>query len=227
MGGKRGVPSAAGSARALMDRLIGVHLRRSSPIAATGASTTSVEPVSKTVQSVGVTLVVLVATLALSACSSSQPPRALTQADIPSYLGVRASPTARSAGVLQPVARFHGCKTVGLAVFTASVRNELQGNPTVSKAPGIISVAVSCPSVADAEKAFRTLVTGTGGRSVSGLGDEARLFNVSKRGSDRLYMVGWRQNNHIGAVDVGGPPHDTRITPELAELLARRAVARS
>jgi len=182
---------------------------------------------SRNVRSLGLTLVALLgASLVLSACSTSSRPGVLSRADIPSYLGVSVSHSG-SAGMLLPVAQFHGCKTVGVVFFSASVPNELQGNPTVSKAPGIVSVAVSCPSVADAQKAFRTFLTGTGGRSVSGLGDEARLFNVSKGGSDRLYIVGWRQSNQIGAVDVGGPPNDKRITPALAELLARRAVARS
>jgi len=165
--------------------------------------------------------------LTLSACSSAPHVGVITQADIPSYLGVSASPTARSAGVLLPVARFHGCKTVGVAVFTASVPNELQGNPTVAKAPGIISVAVSCPRVADAREALRTFVPTIGGRSMRGLGDDATLVNASRDGSDRLFDVVWRQGNQIGAVDVGGPPNDSRITSALAELLARRAAARS
>jgi hypothetical protein len=162
--------------------------------------------------------------LALSACGGSSTPRVLTSADIPSYLGVRPMGSASLSVPLQVVARSHDCTTAGVVVFRTGAIN---GNPSTAKSLQVVSAALSCPSAADAEGTYGILVTGTGGgRSVPGLGDEAKLFNLSKSAGDRLYQVVWRQGNHVGLVDVGGPPNATRVTASLTQLLSRRALAR-
>jgi len=170
--------------------------------------------------------IVLLAAQVLSACSSSPPPGVLTQADIPSYLGVR-STSSTLAEVGAPVPRTHGCNTSGVAIFTAPVRGAFSGLPNVSKSPAVLSTAMSCPRAAAAVGVLSTFVTGRSSRSVPELGRGAKLVNLSRSGMDRDYEVIWRQGNKIGAVDLGGPPSDSRITPALAELLARRAAARS
>lgn len=167
----------------------------------------------------------LTAAVALSACGGSSAPGVLTRSDIPSYLGVHAtSSTLAEVGVKVP--RTHGCKTSGVAIFTASVRDALSGLPNVAKSPAVLSTVISCPRAAAVQGVLNTSVAGSS-RSVPGLGSGAKLVNLSRSGMDRDYEVIWRQGNQIGAVDLGGPPRDSRITPALVELLARRAAART
>lgn len=173
------------------------------------------------------TILVFGGALALSACSSPQTPGVLTQADIPSYLGVRADPSATGSGLAVFSAPCKGAKSL---TFDGSWRH-LKAGP--SSIPDVTSIAVSCASVSQAQRYFNTRSGGRGyplpgvkGHSVAGIGDEAWLTDVSNT-QIRDYTVGWRQDDRVMFVMVEGPSTDKRITPALAKLLARRAAARS
>lgn len=170
-------------------------------------------------RSVAVWLVAtLTAAVALSACSSSSQPGVLTQADIPSYLGVKPN---QSESVSMRDVRAAPCKPADDVVFD-------------SKETTVTSVALSCASVSQAQQYFNTIkvgangypVHGIKGHTLSGVGDEAWLVDV---GSNDLrdYIVGWRQGDRVSLVMIEGPSTDKHITPALAKLLARRAAARS
>jgi hypothetical protein len=170
-------------------------------------------------------MAVLGAVLALSACGSS-PPGLLTSADVPSYLGTSFNSTvsASEEGLLSPTRQ---CQRAGVAVFSVPGRGVPFGAVLKQvKAPEILSVNTACDSTADARAFFQTSVRLYGGDSVSGIGNEAELVMLGRDGG-RAYFVGWRKNNYVGFVVAAGSPDDTRIAPALAELLARRAVARS
>ena len=177
--------------------------------------------------SVGVwPVIAFTAASVVSACGGSSTPGVLTQADIPSYLGVRS--TSSTLGEIgAPLPRTHGCKATGVAIFTAPVRDAISALPNVAKSPAVLSAALSCPRATAAQGVVGAFVTGRDTRSVPGLGGRAKLVNLSRGGMDRDYEVIWRQGNEIGSVDLGGPPSDKRITPALVELLARRAAAGS
>jgi len=68
---------------------------------------------------------------------------------------------------------------------------------------------------------------GGGGHSVPGIGEAAWLFAPVANPHVKEYFLGWREGSEIGDLLVLGTSTDKRITPALAELLARRAAARS
>jgi hypothetical protein len=180
---------------------------------------------SQGVKTVAKLLAVLCTALALSACGSS--PRGLiTSADIPSYLGVQANPSFSASQESQESATPH-CQKARVADFSVPGIG-LKPGSLLKKAiaPEIVNVDTSCDNASSAHSAFETAVNGIGGHSVVGIGNEARLANVSGKGA-RAYFVGWRQDNQVGFVLIAGSPSDNRIGPGLAELLAHRAVARS
>jgi hypothetical protein len=163
--------------------------------------------------------------LALSSCGSS-PLGLLTSADIPSYLGVEANPSFSASQENQESATPH-CQKAGVADFSVPGIGHKPGSLlTNAKAPEIVSVNASCDNASSAHSAFETSVKGIGGHSVVGIGNEAKLANVSGK-SERAYFVGWREHNQVGFVLIASSQSDNRIGPGLAELLARRAVARS
>jgi hypothetical protein len=159
----------------------------------------------------------------LAACSSRSTPGVLTSADIPSYLGVKANPDAAASQARN--VRPAPCKTAGIDAFgnPAGRSNTRSG---VTPQPFVVSVSLTCDSVSQAQTAFKMIKGVSDGHDVVGIGDEARLINVTEV-TQRLCGVGWREGNQIGTVLVLGPIKDKRITPALAELLARRAAARS
>ena len=166
--------------------------------------------------------------LDLSACSGRSTPGVLTSADIPSYLGVRPTSNGSQSVALGALTRSRGCRNVRFVVFTQSAQGALQGDPATAKSLAVLSTAVSCPDTADAQSLFGVLVMDSGsGRSIPGLGDDAKLFNVSKRGIRRAFDVVWRQGNQVDVVSLGGPTNAKRVTTSLTELLARRAAVNS
>jgi hypothetical protein len=178
-------------------------------------------------RSVGVWLVaVLGAALALSACSSPSPPGVLAQADIPSFLGVKLNPP--EAPMDARVVLSAPCHKPASAV-AAVFKSRKSLSPTVT------SIAVSCPGISQAQKFFDTRKVGARGyplpevkgHSLTGIGDEAWFIDQGGKADLRDYTVVWRQVNRVSSVSVEGPRSDKRITPALAELLARRAAARS
>ena len=175
-------------------------------------------------RSAGVWLAVSTATLALSACSSSTP-GLLSQSDIPSDLGVKYNP---SAGPDARSLRLAPCRKPASAV----VATFTSGKPVY---PIVNSLAVSCPNVSQAQMFFDTRKVGARGypiprikgHSFPGIGDEAWIVDEGGGSDLRDYSLAWRQGNRVSSVTVEGLLSDKRITPALAELLARRAAARS
>ena len=88
----------------------------------------------------------------------------------------------------------------------------------------MVSADLSCATPSDAHRAFMSDAV-VAGRSIPGIGDEAALLTL--RNGRRSYIVGWRKDNQFGVIVIVGPTKDEPITPALAELLARRAAARS
>lgn len=119
------------------------------------------------------------------------------------------------------------CSKAEDAVFAVPGMGAPPGSLLVkAKDPEIVTVDQSCDSTADAHAVFETSVKDIGGSSVPGIGNEANLVDLSSK-TERAYFVGWRQDNQVGIIVVVGAPNDARIGPKLAELLGRRAVARS
>jgi len=109
--------------------------------------------------------------LALSACSSSPPPGVLTQADVPSYLGVRANPSAAASEARHTGTLAQGCKVAGNAVFT------VPGTPAItkltavgSKAPEILNGVETCAATSEALDVYDGFVKNIQGRTLPGIG---------------------------------------------------------
>jgi hypothetical protein len=169
-------------------------------------------------------IAVFVIVLALSACGGSSAPGVLIQSDIPSYLGVKVNPQLRSQ-MLNELAPDH-CQVSKTTVFNApGVKVEsniglLNNNP---KGPEVSSSEVVCPSEVDAQGALAAYAKGWHARSIAGIEDEAVIGTLLP--SQRNYILGWRQGFDLGIIFIASSPTDKRITPALAELLARRAAA--
>jgi hypothetical protein len=188
----------------------------------------------------------LLVAVQLSACTGGpSPPGVLTQANIPGYLGVKFNPSQTASLAGQTITP--PCKTHNVTVFTVPGQKDYEPTLGLVHAPQVTSVSVACSNASEQGKTYRTMsnalasLYGTGS-PVSGVGDDAKLFNVGRveprAGGSRLYsrgygspahsyLVVWRANDQIDAVTISGPSEDERITPALAELLARRAAARS
>jgi len=168
-------------------------------------------------------IVALIPAVALSACGSSLTPGVLTQSDIPSHLGVKLNP-AESASEAQ--VRSAPCKVAASVVFDGSKK---------PYSPTITSVGLSCASISQAQQYFNTTkvggngypLPGVRGHSVPGIGDDAWFIDQGRESDLRFYTLVWRQGDRVSLVSVEGPVSDKRITPGLAELLARRVAARS
>jgi hypothetical protein len=171
-------------------------------------------------RSVGVWPLIVTAAVALSACGSSPTPGVLTQAEIPSYLGVTKNPSL-AASEAKVVASIHRCKRAVLEFFT--VPGKLS---RIEVTPAIVSFLESCATVADTKSVLP--IGRDDGPTVKGIGNEAELVasGISPE-RVRVESTGWRDDSQVGLILLEGSPTDKRITPALVELLARRAVAAS
>jgi len=70
-------------------------------------------------------------------------------------------------------------------------------------------------------------LSGIEGHAVPGVGDEAWFIDAGRETGLRAYSLVWHQDDRVGVVGVQAPRSDTRITPALVMLLARRVAARS
>jgi hypothetical protein len=175
------------------------------------------------VRSVRVGLVALFGSaLALSACSSPSTPRVLTSADIPSYLGVKSNPSATASGARS--VSLAPCKTTAVDAFGVTGKHKNTGHEIV--APFIFSVAFTCDSISQAQTAFKLIKGGRDGHAVAGIGDEAWI-NGLRGSAGQMHALGWRKGSRVSIVLLEGKSTDKRITAGLAEMLARRVVARS
>jgi hypothetical protein len=167
--------------------------------------------------------------LILSACGDSSAPGVLTQAEIPSYLNVKADSLGAAAKAWQSAPIPH-CKRVDLALFTVpGTVLKLGESAPVPKSPIILSALVSCATVADAKSTFASYfrdVDRLGGHAVKGIGDEAQMDGIGQLGRS-VDFIGWRNRNQISVILLDGAMSNKRITPALIELLGRRAAAGS
>ncbi|MDR3648005.1 MAG: hypothetical protein P4L20_02850 [Acidimicrobiales bacterium] len=164
--------------------------------------------------------------LALSACSSSPSPGVITQADIPSYLGVRANPTAAASEAQHLGTLAKGCKAAGNAIFSVPGARVITKINVLSKAPEVLNGVESCAAPSEALNVYDGFVKNSQGRTLPRIGNEGKITDLSGPRA-RAYGITWRVNNQIGILEIEGPTSDKRITSGLAELLARRAAARS
>lgn len=163
--------------------------------------------------------------LGLSGCGSS-PPGLLTGPDIPGSLGVKANAAAAATEARQESPSPH-CKRSGVAVFSVPGQAvPVESILTSARSTWIVSVEMSCTSASAAHVALESEAKIEGGHPVAGIADEAQILDLSSAG-ERAYIVAWRADDTLGALLVVGPKHDTRIDARLAQLLARRAAARS
>jgi hypothetical protein len=177
---------------------------------------------------VGLFLLTSTVAVALSACGGSSIPGVLTSAEIPSYLGLTANPSATTTAAHQQRTDDH-CKKAGAAVFTLPgwtppMTGSILSMTKSDSGPIVVSVDESCSSPSDAHMAFKSDAAGIG-QQIDGIGDEATLLDLSA--GQRSYEVAWREGSQIGAVLVVGLTNDNRITHALVELLARQAAAGS
>jgi hypothetical protein len=166
-------------------------------------------------------------------------------------LGVKANPS-ESAFQSRPI-QTPPCKTGKLSVFSTPGQRGYEQNLGPANAPQVTSLAADCSNPSRETVAYRTFTTAMSslygaGDSVPGVGNGAEIYNVGRiakvptqvsgqtelilRGKGsvpaaRSYLVLWRADDQIDTVIVTGPSGDKRITPALAELLARRAAASS
>jgi hypothetical protein len=166
--------------------------------------------------------------VALSACGGSSSLGVLTSSDIPSDLGVQANESATAITAHRDGSERH-CERAGIAVFTVPGGKIPKAGIVlnmITSASGtiVLSADYSCATPSDAHKDFKSDVRDAG-RQIAGIGDEATLLHLSA--PQPRYLLEWRKGNQIGGVLVVGPTKNKHITPALAELLARRAVARS
>jgi hypothetical protein len=166
---------------------------------------------------VGFALLITLA-VALSACGGTSTPSLLTQSDVPSNLGVKSDPSAAATLERQDKSP-PACKKAGTAVFGP--------HPLSTHLPTsllVVNVDWSCTSPSTTKKAFDIFLKQLGGRMVPGIGNEAALANTGGDAEfERSFTVDWYENTRVGALIIQGGPKDKRITPALAELLARRA----
>jgi len=173
--------------------------------------------------------------LLLIGCSSPNP-GGLTNADIPSDLGVKmnASALVTVVGVgfdaPLPIGPKATCAHLYETVFIPPRKKgeALGGEGEPLTYPEVLSIGFRCSGAPAGRLGFRALSEGR--KQVGGIGDQAALFNATDTQGypkSRVYIVDWREGAVVGVVGVAGPTSNTRIGPGLAELLARRAAARS
>jgi len=165
--------------------------------------------------------------LTISSCGAAAP-GALTQSDIPGYLGLHENRIAE-AGLLRsahPGRLCHGA-SVSVAAFTAPGQNlsSIFDKDTLSH-DQVLSDVVMCPHATSVSAVFRNnlkqahpveLVEGIGQRAfLSTLDPEARSFSIE-----------WLNGSMLGYLVLQGPSNDSRITVALTAMLARRAVEAS
>ena len=98
--------------------------------------------------------------------------------------------------------------------------------------PEVYSSVSTCGTETNAKHVFDQITLGSLPNpnrpvpNVPRIGDDARLVSFAIA-SGRVDVVYWRAGQDLGIVGVDGPPDDTRITPAVAEELAKRAVGSS
>ena len=169
--------------------------------------------------------------LPLSGCATTSNRETLTVADIPSFLGLQENRTAE-AGLLRNAHAADICQgaSASVSAFTPPGQNlsRISGSIAVTDSQ-VLSDEVTCPNATSVNTRFQTNLKAASKTTpfelVDGIGAKAFLFSLDP--DARSYAVEWLHGATLGFVVVQGPTADSHITPELAVVLARKAVTRS
>ena len=168
------------------------------------------------------------ATLALASCGTARP-NALTEADIPSVLGLQENHIAE-VGLLRNAHPGSVCQgaLASAAVFTppGDTLDPISGSFALTHSQ-VLSDEATCPSARSVSQRFQTSFEEESKVArveiVKGIGDRAYLYSLNP--DARSYAIEWLQRATLGLVVVQGPSNDAHITADLAALLAHRAAA--
>ena len=179
----------------------------------------------------------VVSAVLLSGCAGGH--LGLANSDIPSDLGLQSDPSAFNlvaggAGLVEPitVTKNTKCSLAFHGVFIPPGRSgEAAGGEGVTFTyPEVLTIEWQCPSTEIARMVFAersSEASSEGARAVAEVADEATLLSVGNEPNqgypaDRVYIVGWREGEYFGGVQLVGPQGDELVTPAVAESLARR-----
>jgi hypothetical protein len=171
--------------------------------------------------------------MAVSGCGGGSSHPGLANSDIPSDLALQSSSIAFNTvaggrGFAQPLPIPSGgsCPVAYHQVFIPAGKagEASQGEGVAFTYPEILTIGWKCRSATQARSGYGDLAPGA--HAVTGVGVEAAVLSVGDVPNqgfphDHVYIVKWRQGNAVGALDLVGRDSDTRITPSVAESLAR------
>ena len=174
--------------------------------------------------------------ISFAACGAASP-LVLTSADIPSFLGVHANPgvfTTVAGGeetvMPMPIGPHEQCPEWYHNAFVPPGRHgeAAAGEGVPITYAEVMILAWHCADLSQARLGFHLLSDSR--QSVTGVSDQAAILNRTDDSNDgypdsRVFIIDWREGQAVGALELAGPDSDKRITPALAELLARRAAA--
>jgi len=156
----------------------------------------------------------------------------VSQADIPSTLGLRLTTTTASDGATRAVisAMRHpaiGCSSANLALFTPPGRPYVATGPQrLVHYPEILSWASGCSTKRAEQDLDHVGVLAIAAQELSDVGDGAySAFLTTTAGS--YDAVFWREGGTIGTIEVSEPPGNGAATEALARRLAKLAAASS
>jgi len=168
----------------------------------------------------------------MAGCARSSAPGLVSQADIPSSLGIKLTTTTSSDGATRAVIaamRYPaiGCNSSNLSLFTPP------GHPYVATGPQYLvhyPEVLSWESRCSTKRAEQDLdhvgVLGAAAQKLSDVGDGAySAFLTTTAGS--YDAVFWREGGTIGTIEVSEPPGKGATTEALAHRLAKLAAASS
>jgi hypothetical protein len=163
--------------------------------------------------------------LILSGCASSTTGN-LTGADIPGSLGLSENHQAE-AGLLRAAHPGNDCRgaSVSVAAFTPAGMsfNHISGHIVLDH-DQVLSDVLTCPSASRVQAIYQfDLKRSSHAEQIDNVGE--RAFLTSFNPDARSYAVEWLQGATSGLLVLQGAKNDSRITPQLAEMLAREAVA--
>jgi len=163
--------------------------------------------------------------LLLAACGGGQV-TALSQADLPSTLGLTANPaqtTSLRNGAPCPSEQ---------ALFSPPEKRALPFDGSGEPIPytDLVSLTMTCPTTAGTELVFRSYTSTWSGYSeqaLNGIGDTAELANASDTGEypqSHTFLLAVRVGRQLAIVGVESPSNVAPVDRSLMVTLARRVV---